>query len=154
MDDEKNDNPTEAELQIERLKRLKDQKESKEKMLKEEVFKYAELPHAVAVTRKPDVHAKEQPAAAAEGTAEKAPAARNAAPRTKKQARASRIEKKNFEAVKNIVKSIKEANSAARLSEDMVVNIILARVLELGLDLKSAADAGGIRAILQKLKAE
>jgi hypothetical protein len=157
MADEK-DNLTEAEIQIEKLKRLKDRKDIKEKQLKEEVFKYAELPHAVSAdVNGPQPDEKPEPPAQMQD-AETAPAAAvagiKAAPAAKKRSNGMRVDRKNSGRLKKAVMSVKANNASIRLSEDMLLNIILARVMELNPDLSSAQSADDIRVILQKLKME
>ncbi|MCE5300225.1 MAG: hypothetical protein LLG37_05055 [Spirochaetia bacterium] len=148
MEDNRN-GATEAQLQIERLKKMKEQKDAKEKLRKEMAFSFpehaeaqepekmqesagggqfipAEVPHAVTVKKTP----------------------------AKKHELSARIDRKNLDRIKKAVKKIKEQNGELRLSEDMLINMILARVLELGIDWGTAKSAEDIRYVLARIKAE
>ncbi len=159
MENERN-SFTEAQAQIERLKKLKEQKDLSDKAKKEEEFRFAELPHAVA-----NMPVQAQPPAAGVDLGQKTaarhadapdlnafPAVKNA--RTKKTRRASRLDRRNFERIKKTVKKIKEQGGSMRLSEDMFVNMALEKILDLKMDFSQAKTSEEVRAIINKIKAE
>ncbi len=146
MADDK-DGFTEAQMQIERLKRLKEERENREKVKREESFAYAEVPHMVtspaqaAVPEETNMKAQAKPAITGQ-------------PRRAKKKLQSRLDKNNHGKIMKIVKMIKAKNSGARFTEDMFVNLALARVLELGIDFSSAGSADGVKSVLLALKRE
>jgi|GEM_PF-2027401 hypothetical protein len=161
--DKENEQPTEAELQIERLRRLKEQKDSKEKTHKEEIFMYAELPHVVSNQEPhPDNSSPEKPAETPRDeacqTAPEAKEIRNVntsvQPRQKKHQCVSKLGRRNFEKINDIVKTIKSANKSIRLSDDMIINMVLARFVELNLDFSGVQNAEDVKAVISKIKAD
>jgi len=122
MDDDKK--ITEAELQMERLRRLKEKKDLNVKKSEEDNF-------APVKTVKPDLKKALRP-------------------------KRLKIEKRIFNRIYRIVKDINKAGKSTGLhvSVDKFINIILKRVLDLGLDYKMAVDRDAIERLLAKLKKE
>ena len=156
-----NDKPafTEAQAQIEKLKKLKEQKDRSDKIKKEEEFRFAELPHAVtnpARREEPSVRdsLKETEAAGRESRQEEYTGRGVKTVKTKRTQSASRLDRKNLERIKKTVKKIKESGSGMRLSNDMFVNIILEKILGLKIDFSQAKALEEVRAIINKIKAE
>jgi hypothetical protein len=151
-----NDNAgmTEAQLQIERLKKLKENKDIADKAKKDDEFRFAELPHAITTgpIEKPVQHDEpfKETKVISEATA--VPAIKRSA--AKKTGRVSRIDRRNYERIKKTVTKIKNDNKGMRLSEDMFVNMILEKVLDLKLNFSTAKTSEEVRALLDKIKAE
>jgi hypothetical protein len=150
---------TEAQAQIERLKKLKEQKDLSDKVKKEEEFRFAELPHAVTNPPKhnaPWVNDDTPPEAiikhASSPDLNGAQAVK--ALKVKKTQRASRLDRRNYDRIKKTVRNIKEAGPSMRLSEDMFVNMALEKILDLKMDFSQAKTSEEVRAIINKIKAE
>lgn len=158
MDDEKSAF-TGAQAQIERLKKLKEQKDLADKAKKDEEFRFAELPHAITNSTKQNDSTLvaesekikmntvgEKPVKNIEQKIKKT--------KNKKLQRVSRLDRKNFERIVKIVKKIKGSGSSTRLSNDMFVNMILEKIFELKIDFSQARTATDIKAIINKIKVE
>ncbi len=115
---------TEAELQMERLRRLKEEKESNIKKTNEEKFMTTKVV-------KQDLKKTQEP---------------------KKFKIEKRVFDKIYKIVKNINKTGKGAG--LHISMDKFVNLILKRVLDLDLDYKMAIDRDKLEQLLVKLKKE
>lgn len=134
---------TEAQLQIERLRKLKEQKDEKEKSHKENTFSFAGTgglenePETADEPVKPEIKTPEDAAPAKV--------------RAKKQ-RLLRVERRNFEKLSSIAKKIKSSNPGMRLSEDMLANLLIAAVLDLNLDFSSVKTAAELKELLRSVK--
>lgn len=147
---------TEAQAQIEKLKKMKEQKDQADKIKKEDEFRFAELPHAVSSSPQQPA---EQPAGEIQAGVNPSksalhPAAGVKTDKNKKAQRVSRLDKKNFDRIRKTVKRIKEAGTSMRLSDDMFVNMVLEKVLEMKIDFSQAKTSEEVRAIIGKIKAE
>lgn len=156
-----NDKPafTQAQAQIERLMNLKEKKDKVDQIKKEEEFRFAELPHAITnnvSANAPLTNDGFEETTTANHTAGKAA---NAAPeikkeRNKKPQRPSKLDRRNFERVRKTVKTIKEAGNSMRLSDDMFINMVLEKILNLNIDFSKALTSEDVRDIINKIKAE
>ncbi|HDT14991.1 MAG TPA: hypothetical protein ENN55_02155 [Firmicutes bacterium] len=110
---------TEAMMQIERLRKLKEEKENVEQLKKTGDF---ELP--VPKTKKP-------------------PAARNV--------RTARIEKRNFDKFHKLAAALNKNPDISRLTKDKLINMVLARFLELGIEIDKLRSREDIEALIKRL---
>lgn len=127
-----NERLTEAELQIERLKRLKAEKEIKEKNAKEMAFMEPEkLPKT-----------EEKPAIdAAHAVRKHKPGA--------KVLRTARIEKTNFDRLHTLVNAVNKGAGKNRTNKDKVINLLIKRLLDI-----TEGDQGITRESLETIIAE
>ena len=156
-----NDKPalTQAQAQIERLMNLKEKKDKVDQIKKEEEFRFAELPHAITnnVSAKAPItnDGFEETTIVNHAAGKSANAALEIKKeRNKKIQRPSRIDRRNFERVRKTVKTIKEAGNSMRLSNDMFINMMLEKILDLKIDFSKALTSEDVRDIINKIKAE
>ena len=150
---------TGAQAQIERLKKLKEQKDLADKAKKDEEFRFAELPHAIANSTKPNALSTDAEIGKTIKNTMTVKPVKNIEQgikktKNKKLQRVSRLDRKNFERIVKIVKKINGSGSSTRLSNDMFVNMLLEKIFELKIDFSQAMTADDIRAIINKTKAE
>jgi hypothetical protein len=143
MAGDENKSFTEAQLQIERLRKLKEQKDEKEKSHKENTFSFAGtggLENEPETSDGPEKPGTKTPAEAAPAKI-----------RSKKQ-RLLRVERRNLEKISSIAKKIKSSSPGMRLSDDMLANLIIAAVLDLNLDFSSVKTAAELKELFRSVK--
>ena len=140
---EENKSFTEAQLQIERLRRLKEEKDEKIKTHKEVSYSFMEEAGEAAPAKIPEEPSKEADTAQQENSRQKQ--------KGKKQ-RIFRVERRNFDKISLITKKIKSSNPAIRLSEDMLANLMITAVVDLNLDFSSVKTAEELKELLRSVK--
>ena len=122
---EDNKDLTEAEMQIERLKRLKEEKDRKYQKMKDEAMPY--LPVKIAALKSAGIPAKKR----AVGTI--------------------KIDKNTFEKVHRVVVKISASNPAAKIGKERFVNIVLKELLKYEAVFYDAKNADDIKNLLSKM---
>ncbi len=113
---------TEADMQAEKLRKMKEQKELKTKKMKEDAFKFS------------------------------APAAGPKKRRAKRPANMVKIRKDIYEKVHRAVKKINKNKRRARLSKDMFSTMVIKRFMDMGIDFDRVKSADELSRILRKIK--
>ncbi len=113
---------TEAEMQAEKLRKMKEQKELKSKKMKEEAFKFSMPPSAPKKRR------------------------------AKRPANMVKIRKDVYEKVHRAVKKINKNKRRAKLSKDRFSTMVIKRFMEMGIDFDRVKSADELSRILRKIK--
>jgi hypothetical protein len=143
MPGDENKSFTEAQLQIERLRKLKEQKDEKDKNHKENTFSFAGTGGIESDTKTDDETVKQEIKMPVDAASVKV--------RSRKQ-RLLRVERRNFEKLSSIAKKIKSSNPGMRLSDDMLANLIITAVIDLNLDFSSVKTAAELKELFRKIK--
>jgi hypothetical protein len=140
---EENKSFTEAQLQIERLRKLKEEKDEKVKTRKDDAFSFIE--EAPADTAAKNFDAQPKPVDGI--TRDNGPAKQKG-----KRQRVFRVERRNFDKITMITKKIKSLNPGMRLSEDMLANLMITAVIDLNLDFSSVKTAEELKELLRSVR--
>lgn len=113
---------TEADMQAEKLRKMKEQKELKSKKMKEDAFRFS------------------------------APPASPKKRRAKRPANMVKIRKDVYEKVHRAVKKINKNKRRAKLSKDRFSTMVIKRFMDMGIDFDRVKSADELSGILRKIK--
>ena len=146
MADDGNKALTEAQLQIERLRLLKEKKDVKASNDRKETFSFMEPGHIET--------ADDSSLPLSASVLEKEPAKNTeTAPRpAARKQRVCRLDRRNFDRMNAIVKNIKDLNPGMRLSADMMINMMITEILDLNIDFSAVKTSVELKEALHKIK--
>jgi hypothetical protein len=146
MADDGNKALTEAQLQIERLRLLKEKKDVKASNDRKETFSFMEPRHIETADASSAQESAPVPEKEESRTAESA-----TRPAARKQ-RVCRLDRRNFDRMNAIVKNMKDLNPGLRLSTDMLLNMMITEIIDLNIDFSTVKTSAELKEALHKIK--